>query len=171
MLLLAACHTDSHNSLVVADADSTPALVTGRKSPLAAGPPLFTYEEPPSTLSFWASGAVHIVVAARGGATRTCDSELGETDNMWTRPDVDSAFQAPDVKSALAGKAIYASAYQSAARLVAPEGTIEWWTAFDEAPPPEPAAVHHLHELLHVVLENRVKLCPLDSGTPVPGGH
>jgi hypothetical protein len=122
-------------------------------------PPTLTYEEGASTFAFWSAGIVRVTVPA-GTGVRTCDSELGEGDNLWTRTDVQKAFDDPVVQTALANADLYRSSYPQRARLVAAKGTIDWVNAWKELPPPEPPAVHHLQEVLHVLLANRASLCP-----------
>jgi hypothetical protein len=157
--LLAACRSDGSKPLV-ATADSVSATSTTTKPPAPTTtsapttPPLFTYREDPQSFAFWSSGALRVV---HGGVA--CDGALDEGGNMWTRSDVLAALADPDVKAALARKAGFASAYPEQGELVAAEGKIEWWNSWDKPPPPEPKAVHHLHEVLHVVLENRASLC------------
>ena len=164
--LLAACGRSDGQKPLVATADSVTSTTKTTSSPPptpidTTKPPLFTYqEERVGTLTYWSSGALRVVVTHAADASHACESALGEGDNMWTRSDVDAAFHDPDVQAALARKAFYASAYPEAAELVAHEGKIEWWNSWDKPPPPEPKAVGHLHQVLHVVLENRVTLCP-----------
>jgi hypothetical protein len=156
---LAACGRSDGPKPLIATADDVSAKpttsATASSPPLDATPPMFTYVDGDDRrLLYWSSGASRVVV---GG--RSCESALGENDNMWTRPDVDAAFHDPDVLAALARHAFFQSAYPTQAEIVAPEGKIDWWNSWDKPPPPEPKAVGHVHEVLHVVLENRVSLC------------
>ena len=163
-IFVGACGRNDGPKPLIATADSVTSTSKSSKTPAptpidTSAPPMFTYDEEGTTLTYWSSGALRVVVTV-GDASRACESALGEGDNMWTRSDVDAAFHDPDVKAAIARRAFFASAYPKAAELVAPEGKIDWWNEWDKPPPPEPAAVHQLHEVLHVVLQNRVSLCP-----------
>lgn len=153
--LLAACgRGDAPRPSTVA----TTSAVTSSESAPPAASPLFTYEEGGSALFFWSSGAVRLVMPDEAGE-RTCDSALGDKGNLWTRDDVRAAFEHLDVQAALSTRELYRSAYPTPARLVTGAGTVTWVIAWKELPPNEPEAVHHLHEVLHGVLTNRLLLC------------
>jgi hypothetical protein len=161
VLLLSACGRADAPRPVATSATPVTAEESA-KTPSSGAPwatPLFTYEEGGSSLSFSESGALRLVVVGEAG-TRTCDSELGDKGNMWTRDDVRSAFDHLDVQKALSDGELYRSAYPSPARLAANGKTVTWVIAWKELPPSEPEAVHHLHEVLHGVLGNRLSLCP-----------
>jgi hypothetical protein len=143
---------------VVAETTSSSSNATASGSPTPEGPALFVYEEDDDVLSYWSSGALRLVMPT-AGSPKTCDGALCDKDNMWTRDDVRAAFDHADVQQALSIDGLYRSAYPSRARLVVGAHTITWVNAWKELPPPEPEAVHHLHEVLHVVLENRAALC------------
>jgi hypothetical protein len=87
-----------------------------------------------------------------------CTTDLDDDGNMWTGHDVESALADPAVQKALTDRETYKSAY-GPAHLTTASGSITWVIAWKELPPPEPASVHHLQEVLHVVLTNRRSLC------------
>ena len=155
-----ACHAEAPPKAATDDAPAASSSASVGSIAVPTTSPTLTYQEEAGTFSYWANGAVRIVVTTPTGM-RTCDGELGEHGNIWTRADLEAALHHADVEAALADAALYRSAYPTRALLsVGPKSTITWVNAWKELPPPEPAAVHHLHEVLHVLWANRISLCP-----------
>ena len=67
----------------------------GSAAPTAApvSQPTLTYVEGKTAFAFFASGAVRLTTD-----TRTCESELGENGNLWTKSDVKAALENPEVQ-------------------------------------------------------------------------
>ncbi len=153
---VAACHGDPPLPPQKVPDDQPIPTATTTASPSTA--PLLVYREDGARLSFWEMGAVRIVVDAPSGP-RTCDGQLGENGNAWTRSDLLAAFENVDVKAALKRSELYKSSYPAPAVVEAGKDRIAWVIAWKELPPPEPEAVRHFHEVLHVITTNRRSLC------------
>jgi len=153
LLVIACSRSEPPKPIVAAPEKAAPSSTS---APTSA--PTLTYEEGAITFAYWPSGIVRVTVPT-STATRSCKSELGENGNIWTKTDLQTAFDDPVVQAALANNDLYKSSYPPRARLVASKGTITWVNAWKELPPPEPPAVHHLQEVLHVLLTNRASLC------------
>jgi hypothetical protein len=146
----------------------TPSMVTPTSSAGAvpSTPPLFTYVEGGDELAFWPPTTLRLL--RTGSAPRTCMSQLSTgKDNMWTGPDVESAFADADVRTALARGTTQSFLpelddggvmTESLLRTTGP--SLEWklkpchWCV---APP---AGITRLHQVMAGVMLNRRLLCP-----------
>jgi hypothetical protein len=140
-------------------AADVPAATEPSPSPAATGkvPPLFVYAEGGDTLSFWRPRTVRLVLRAAGDV-RVCQTELDDNGNMWTGRDVEAAFGAAEVQTALRTTRAPFSA-DVAATLTAAARTITWAIACDKCLP-QTAGVKHLLTVLDSVMRNRRALCP-----------
>lgn len=141
--------------LCCAAANETRSATTAPEA-TAKATPLFSYEEDGDTLSFFPPRTVDLVRAA-GSKAKSCRGELPDHGNMWSGAEVERAFRDGPVQKALGGaKAPYAAEY--AGKLTAGETSIVWAGACKKCQA-APAALEHLHEVLHTVIRNRRLVC------------
>jgi len=158
------------------DVPIAPPVTFTTAAPFTAAPPpslpavetILTYTERggDQALSFRAPHTVRLRVASG----RSCDTELGESGNLWTWQDVVHALEEAEVREAVEQNALYLSSSAELrpvgpSQLATPTGKITWlsdpfqmphWT---EPPPAEPGAVHHAQEMLHTIMSNRMQVC------------
>ena len=128
--------------------------------------PLFTFEEGGDELAFWSPVTLRLVRKSDGG-TRTCMTALSTgKDNMWTGPDVEAAFAAADVQTALRGGTVYFSTpiddagVLEESTLRSAKGTIAWKARPCRYCTAPSAGLEHLRSVLAGVMMNRRLLCP-----------
>lgn len=122
-----------------------------------AGPaPLFQYSEDSDTVQFLAPRSVRLVRSA-GGTLKVCQYALSDHGNMWSGPEVEKAFRAAEVQSALApAGAPFAS--DAAGKLAAGERSLVWASACKKCRAPS-APLQHLRGLLRTVMLNARLVC------------
>ena len=130
----------------------------GEGAPAAAGAaPLFQYAEDSDTVFFIAPRSVRIA-RANNGSLRVCQYGLSEHGNMWSGPEVEKAFRAAEVQSALTPHgAPYAS--DSAGKLTAGDAGLVWAGACKKCRE-QTAPLRQLRDILRTVMLNARLLCP-----------
>jgi hypothetical protein len=122
-------------------------------------PPLFVYEEGGDTVSFFSPRTVRIVHAARGDAgVHSCQYDLPDNGNMYSGPEVESAFRDATVQAELRAHRTYLS--PDGGSITAGADRAQWLVACYYGCTKEPAPMQQLHQVLHVVMRNARLVCP-----------
>ena len=160
-LLLAGCgSSEAHPLFVDVEPPATGSRpVTPDGTPVVmpkanASPPLFTYERNGNAFDFDAEGGVNL----RRRSGPPCRSELADGGNMYTRDDVNDAFSADAVESALASRHRFRASVPAKVT-AADAGTIRWEPGCTRCPA-APPDVARFKSIVDVVLANRMLVCP-----------
>lgn len=125
-------------------------------TPAALATPLFQYTEDSDTVSFLSPRSVRIA-RAQNGSLKVCQYALSDHGNMWSGPEVEKAFRAPEVKSALLPQgAPYAS--DSAGKLTVGATSVSWAAACKKCRE-QTAALKQLRDVLRTVMLNARLIC------------
>lgn len=125
-------------------------------APAAHAAPLFQYAEDDDTVFFLSPRSIRIA-RARNGSLTVCQYALSDHGNMWSGPEVERAFRAAEVKSALSPQgAPYAA--ESAGKLTAGTNSILWAGACKKCKAQTPA-LKELHTVLRTVMLNARLIC------------
>lgn len=126
-------------------------------APAASAAPLFQYAEDNDTVFFIAPRSVRIA-RVKNGSLKVCQYGLSEHGNMWSGPEVEKAFRAAEIQSALLPSgAPYAS--DSAGKLTAGDAGIIWAGACKKCRE-QSAPLKQLRDVLRTVMLNARLLCP-----------
>jgi hypothetical protein len=125
-------------------------------SSAAGGAPLFQYTEDSDTVYFVSPRSVRIA-RAQNASLKVCQYALSEHGNMWSGPEVEKAFRAAEVQSALLPQsAPYSS--ESTGKLTVGTNSITWAAACKKCRE-QTAALKHLRQVLSTVMLNARLIC------------
>ncbi len=144
----------------VASSKSQPDPTPHQPPAPAAGdtPPLFDYMQGGNAVGFVSPTTILFRRATHGPPP--CRTQLRGGGNMWTGPDVESAFRNSEVSFAMQHKNEYQGDHVKA-KLTAPgyPGSITWLPTCSGCPT-EPHGVKHFRQVMQTVVVNRSSVCP-----------
>ena len=137
-------------------ANSLTLQIGDNASPATNVAPLFQYAEDSDTVSFFSPRSVRIA-RAQSGTLKVCQYVLSDHGNMWTGPEVEKAFRAAEVQSALLPQSAPYSA-ESAGKLTVGASSIVWAATCKKCRE-QTAALKQLRGVLSTVMLNARLMC------------